>query len=94
MSYKDKEEEPTVTEVTFPYIVCPHCSTMIEVVKLNCRIFRCGIYKSTGKQIDPHLAKPICDQLARDDLIYGCGKPFQIVELPDGKNVVEICDYI
>ena len=30
MSYKDKEEEPTVTEVTFPYIVCPHCSTMIE----------------------------------------------------------------
>jgi len=60
---------------------------MIEILEVNCAIFRCGVVKSTGEQIDPHLPKAECDKLG--DTIYGCAKPMRLV---DGKLVV--CDYI
>jgi len=71
-------------------IQCPHCEQYIEVIELNCRIFRCGIYKKTNIQVDPHLNEVSCNDLKTKDLIYGCGKPFQI--LHDGAVVV--CGYI
>lgn len=74
-------------------ISCPHCSLYVEVIALNCRIFRCGIIKETMKQIDPHLPKEQCDELVKGDLIFGCGKPFRVdgtIENPE----VSICDYI
>ena len=66
---------------------CPHCGIRIEIEQLNCAIFRCGIYKETGKQIPPHLSKPECDQIK--DKIWGCSKPFRY---ENGKLI--ICDYI
>ena len=71
-------------------INCPHCKQLIIIEKLNCRIFRCGIFKSNGKQIDPHSNKNICDELSSNNLIYGCGKPSRI----DNNNNVLICEYI
>jgi hypothetical protein len=77
--------------MTTPFIIeCPHCFISIIVEALNCRIFRCGIYKHNNEQINPHLCKAECDQLFLSDAIYGCGKPFQIL---DDLSVV-ICDYI
>ena len=61
-------------------INCPHCDQLIIILELNCRIFRCGIYKKNFEQINPHLNKIICDELAANNLIYGCGKPFKIDE--------------
>ena len=80
-------------------IECPHCKQLCEIVELNCCIFRCGIYKHNQEQIPPHLPKPACDALVNHNLIYGCGKPFQIVPREDAetKNTiydVVICDYI
>ena len=81
-------------------IECPHCQQKIEVLETNCRIFRCGVYKSSFKQIDPHMPKEQCDHLATNGLIFGCGKPFQLVEKPEvdasGQPVYDIlvCDYI
>lgn len=76
------------------YIVieCPHCQTQIQIYKneINCAIFRHGILKSTGTQIGSHSSKEECTKLIKNGLIYGCGKPFKLV---DG-NKVEICDYI
>ena len=71
-------------------VSCPHCNQMIEILELRCRIFRCGIYKSTYKQINPHLAKEFCLQLVLKDEIYGCGGPFLINNLLN----TEKCDYI
>ncbi len=72
------------------YIInCPHCNMYIIIEQLNCGIFRCGIYKDTYKQIDPHLPKVFCDKLVLDNKIYGCGKPFQIKN-----NIVTVCGYI
>ena len=68
---------------------CPHCNIIIEVIEINCAIFRCGIYKSSGYQIEPHLSKEECDRLKIEDKIWGCGKPFQLVN-----NTLVICDYI
>lgn len=76
------------------YIIvkCPHCNQSIQIFKkkLNCRIFRHGVYKKNGNQISPHTAKSVCDKLTLNDLIYGCGKPFRI----NVDNMIEICEYI
>jgi len=69
--------------------VCPHCNIMIEVIEINCAIFRCGIYKNTGKQIEPHLSKYLCDTLKENDKIWGCGKPFQLIN-----DKLVKCDYL
>ena len=71
-------------------IECPHCKQSIEIIALNCKIFRCGVFKATNQQIDPHLDALSCIELKTNDLIYGCGKPFQI---QDNGNVIK-CDYI
>lgn len=65
--------------------VCPYpdCNIPIEIIKINCAIFRCGIYKDSdnyGKQINPHLSKEYCDALKHYDKIWGCGRPFQLIK--------------
>lgn len=67
-------------------IDCPHCQQKIWIEQLNCGIFRCGMIK--GEQIPPHATKEECDAYLSQG-IYGCSKPFQIIE-----GVVTICDYI
>jgi hypothetical protein len=78
---------------------CPHCNGVIIVLEkqLNCKIFRHGIFKKNGNQIDPHLKKEECEMLIRDKKIWGCGKPFKVIEsIKDQKKIykAEICDYI
>jgi hypothetical protein len=72
-------------------VACPHCGILVEILELNCRIFRCGIYKQTYLQINPHMSKDECEALVLNDSIYGCGKPFRI---PDGEVIAVVCDYI
>ena len=76
-------------------ITCPHCKNLIYIEKkdFNCHIFRHGIYKKTNKQINPHLDKENCDRLKSEDLIYGCSKPFKLIQEGDNYSTV-ICDYI
>jgi hypothetical protein len=76
-------------------VTCPHCQEYVFVYlkEFNCKIFRHGTFKTTLKQIEPHLSKEKCDLLKSKDLIYGCGKPFKLVE-KEGKILAEICDYI
>ena len=76
-----------------PIIACPNCNEFIIVEKLNCGIFRHGIIKENGKQMDPHLGKEQCDFFIDNNLIYGCGKPFQIIN-ENGVWKIRICDYI
>ena len=74
-------------------IECPNCHEFIIIEKLNCCIFRHGILKKSGLQIDAHSSKDVCEKLINDNLILGCGKPFKIII--DGEKIkVEICEYI
>ena len=73
---------------------CPHCKQMCEILELNCRIFRCGILKGNYTQIPPHSTKEVCDDLKARDLIFGCGKPFMVIDGPKKNLVVVVCDYI
>lgn len=81
-------------------VKCPHCDDFILIEKLNCCIFRHGILKCNGKQIDPHASKKQCDLLIKNNEIYGCGKPFRIIVskkeeiLKEEIYKAEICDYI
>ena len=76
-------------------ISCPHCNHSILIYKqeINCRIFRHAVYKHNFQQIHPHSPKDVCDNLVKNNAIYGCGKPFRITNVDD-KWIIEICDYI
>lgn len=74
-------------------VECPHCKLNIIIQELNCHIFRHGVMKENGQQINPHASKDDCDFFLNSKMIYGCGKPFRIVKIVD-KYVAEICDYI
>jgi hypothetical protein len=76
-------------------VKCPHCtgSVLIMSNEINCAIFRHGVYKKNYKQINPHEKKEICDKLLKEDLIFGCGKPFRL-EKTDKSYCACICDYI
>ena len=72
-------------------VLCPHCFENIVIYKneINCAIFRHGVYKKDNNQIDPHLNKTECDNLYNSGFIYGCEKPFKLVN-----DIPEICDYL
>jgi hypothetical protein len=78
------------------YVKCPHtlCGITIQIVALNCAIFRCGVFKATGRQVDPHLPKRECDALIASGLIYGCGGPFRVYPTETGAFESVVCDYI
>jgi hypothetical protein len=48
----------------------------------------------SGKQIDPHASKELCDFFVEKNKIYGCGKPFQIIKNEKGELVAVVCGYI
>jgi len=72
---------------------CPHCDQLILVLKneINCCIFRHSITKDF-EQINSHLSEELCNQLLKNESIFGCSKPFKFVngEFP----YVEACDYM
>jgi hypothetical protein len=74
-------------------ITCPHCGEYIIIEKLNCKIFRHAVYKKNGRQINPHMSKNDCDLLLRENKIFGCCKPFQII-IKNDEYIPIICDYI
>lgn len=74
-------------------VTCPHCKEYVEILELNCRIFRHGIYKNNNQQMNPHASKEECEYLIDNNLIYGCGKPF-IIEIINTVYCPFICDYI
>ena len=62
-------------------VICPNCQNYVEILELNCCIFRHAVYKESNPSI--------IDKLIKDNLILGCGKPFKII------NCIAIpCDYI
>jgi hypothetical protein len=81
------------TKVEKPILVCPHCNEFIIIEELNCKIFRHGVLIIDGTQIDPHCSKEMCDYYISSKLIYGCSKPFQVIEVNGILDTV-VCDYI
>ena len=80
-------------------VECPHCKEPVLIEKLNCCIFRHGINKKNGKQINPHASKDLCDFYIKKNLILGCGKPLQVISNQnstndDNKFIAIFCDYI
>jgi RNA-binding protein YhbY len=74
-------------------VICPHCKESIIIEEINCAIFRHAVLKINNQQINPHSSKDICDDLIEKKLIYGCGKPFQLIK-KDNKLEAVICEYI
>ncbi len=75
-------------------VICPHCECQVEILEINCAIFRHGVYKQTGAQMNPHAPKSECDTALIQDLINGCGKPFRIQMNENHGYEAIACDYI
>lgn len=75
------------------FVTCPHCQCEVEILALNCRIFRHGVFKASGAQVNPHAPKIECDSLVAQGLIYGCGNPFQVIQENNDYKAIP-CDYI
>ena len=90
MEKMDKNLEEIHSEII---VVCPHCNIPILIEKLNCFIFRHGIFIKNGQQIPPHSNKNECDYYIQNNLIYGCGKPFRIIK-ENQQYLAIICEYI
>ena len=80
--------------MNIPVIICPHCGDYVEILQINCGIFRHGALKSNNQQIPPHSSKEFCDQMIKNKLIYGCGKPFKLIKIDNDFYHAEKCDYI
>lgn len=74
-------------------VSCPHCQFFIIIEQINCAIFRHGVLKDTGEQINSHLDRESCENLVEQNKIFGCGKPFKII-YTENQYEAEICDYI
>lgn len=79
-------------------VSCPHCGGQIEIVEINCAIFRHAYFKKNMEQIPPHAPKEECDELVAQGKIFGCGGPFRLVKADlngnNGSWHAEACDYI
>lgn len=60
-------------------IECPHCNGGIIIESINCGIFRHGVFKNNGQQINPHADEQTCEYYIKHNLIWGCGNPFKII---------------
>ena len=74
-------------------INCPHCNIPVLISKLNCRIFRHGVFIENGEQINPHSSQQLCDEYVKNKLIYGCGRPFRIINEGSIYKAL-VCEYI
>ena len=76
-------------------LTCPHCAEYILIYKneINCAIFRHAVFKENYMQISPHMPKEQCDSLIMENKVFGCAKPFKIINSNDN-YVAVICEYI
>ena len=74
---------------------CPYCEEFVFIYKkeFNCKIFRHAYYKSNHQQIEPHSSKEVCDNLLKENKIYGCAQPFKLIEENELYKLKK-CDYI
>ena len=73
---------------------CPNCFDKIIVQKkqLRCKIFRHAVYKTSYKQVNPHLSREKCEKLTKENKVYGCCKPFEIIS-NGSKMHASVCEY-
>lgn len=74
-------------------IMCPHCNSDVIIESINCGIFRHGINISNYMQLNPHENEFNILNLINKNLIFGCGKPFQII-LENNNYIAVKCGYI
>jgi protein involved in temperature-dependent protein secretion len=76
-------------------VTCPNCNEFVLIYtnEINCEIFRHAVFKSNFQQINPHTHEELCLKYINENLVYGCSKPFRIININNEYKAI-ICDYI
>jgi len=85
---QQQQQQTTPQQQSDIVIICPHCNEYIIIDKLNCCIFRHGTFIHNGQQINAHTPKIACDNLVKNGIIYGCGKPFRIIVTEEDEVII------
>lgn len=78
-------------------VKCPHCNEYIEILEINCAIFRHAAFKETGEQVGAHETREHLEEWEKEGRLVGCGKPFRLVRSSSeetGEYTAETCEYI
>ena len=69
---------------------CPTCKEIVVILEdeINCGIFRHAVYRN-GIEVPPHTSKHVMESLLQQELIFGCGSPFQLKKEGDSFTAVE-----
>jgi hypothetical protein len=70
---------------------CPHCQELIEVLEINCAIFRHAAFRANGLQVPPHAPREECEGWVARSEVYGCARPFRY---NPARHALEACDWI
>jgi hypothetical protein len=60
------------------YFECPWCGTEIQVLvdDIRCKRFVCGVDKSSGLPVNPHMSANEANQMRVANTAWGCLNPF------------------
>jgi hypothetical protein len=73
---------------------CPSCQGDVIILEeeIACGVFRHAVYKN-GTDVGQHSSKEYMDGLIKNDLVWGCGRPFRLEKKEESYEAVE-CDWI
>lgn len=73
------------------YFNCPWCKQQIAVEdsEVRCTIFRHAVFKENMSFVPPHASETECQRWLKEDLVWGCAKPFIF-----DRKTVKKCGYI
>ena len=75
-------------------VKCPHCGDPIEIVEINCAVFRHGFSLVNMQQINSHASREECERLLANNNAIGCCKPFQVIKNEKQEYIAVVCDYV
>lgn len=96
MEVKQSLEKQTDAIDTDIFLQCPSCGDIFMTTEktINCSIYRHAIFKNNMQQLNPHASKEECDRVIKENLVFGCAKPFKVIKNNENKYETVVCDYI
>lgn len=63
------------------YFVCPHCESGVVMLEseIACRRAIHAVLRDSFQQVNPHAPRSLCEQLLKENKVFGCCRSIEIV---------------
>jgi hypothetical protein len=83
------------------FFTCPYedCEGYIVIApqQVNCGVFRHAVMKTTGRAVNPHASRAKCEELLKNEKVFGCARPFRLKRIKKGQETfvsIEECGWV